>query len=278
MTKEEYQKYKVKFAKLYDSKLFIINQALELNSIGIEELNIPIYRYMTAKNLLNDIKNESYTLRQMSTWADKWDMAFFKTSLLHKLPNGKVRPISTNPAFDKYYGQCWTTKPESEAMWFIKKHSNPEEKNRQVLKIKVNLKDFFEKIFKTNDDRKSLAGCFIGKVHYVPEENITTEIQQLYSKILQSLLDPSDIPLHSFKKRPQFEYEKEIRLLYYKEPATGGSLELNIGTFDFIQEIMFHPEINDADFEFFKDKFIELGIGCEIVKSKLLDPPPTQLI
>jgi hypothetical protein len=148
--------------------------------------------------------------------------------------DGKKVPI--NRLSNMFYGQCWTSRKTSDAMWRI---YSPDKKS---VRIKTRLGKLYNMI--TPSD-----GAFIvGQVRYYSQAKIEEDIRDLpvltkgeiISLIIQSL----------FTKRNSFSHESEYRVIYVanpsKENVDAPVKPFRINPFDFIENIYFDPRADDA--------------------------------
>jgi hypothetical protein len=79
------------------------------------EPEAPIYRIARVDFLVSDIQNSVLTLPRVIGWEDTHEAAFFT----RRVPLSDAGNIGLSELAIDWFGQCWSTQPESDAMWRI---------------------------------------------------------------------------------------------------------------------------------------------------------------
>lgn len=74
-------------------------------------------------------------------------------------------------------------------------------------------------------------------------------------------------------KRRAFVHEKEVRLIFLSSEIENNIFRYEIEPNDFIDQIMIHPQLNDAECEKKKSQIRQLGFTGKILKSMLYRQP-----
>ena len=124
-------------------------------NISAEEKGKNIYRVIPVCWLLELFKTKKNTLLKPALWDDPFENFILKG--LGRLSNGKTASLGMR---DLLYGQCWTLRRESDAMWRI--YSS----DKNGVKIRTTIKKLFESLYNVMPSRSRDVSCFIGKVKY----------------------------------------------------------------------------------------------------------------
>lgn len=74
-----------------------------------------IYRYFSFEAFVNLIEMDKLTFAKVTTWEDPWENILSN----YELHIGEKVSASFYSADQHFFGQCWTLKQESDAMWRI---------------------------------------------------------------------------------------------------------------------------------------------------------------
>lgn len=252
------------------------NGFLDCNSLNVD-LNVFLYRITKYDRLLSMIKEKKNVLVRPSLWEDPYEN--FLLSGEGILPNGQK--VSLEELKNKHYAQCWSKKEECDGLW-----RNFRSKDDFAVKIKVKAFDLFNEFYDMTNGFHSLS-YFIGQVNYISEDTVKSYFDEninilsnsgQYLPFIRALLI----------KRSQFEYEEEVRLIFnqpskddianVKNPWDGTDLfSYVIDPNLLIDEIIFEPWIDDADFKAKEKELRTIGYTGKINKSSLYDKPIFQL-
>ena len=193
-----------------------------------EDIERPLYRYIPFDTLLQMINEKKNFLLRTSMWEDVYENFIMKENIVF---NGKTNPFSN--LSDMCFGQCWTTKAKSDAMWRI---YSPDKKS---VRIKTTIKKLWDST-KSNDH---MGAFVIGKVQYLQQSTIEQDLVKNSPYSAKSFIDVFISSL--FVKRTSFSHEREYRLIYVcddNSPDKGEACKgLSIDPMDFIMNIFFDP-------------------------------------
>lgn len=249
---------------------------LERNILNFEEKDdpTPIYRVMHIERLLEILSQRKLCLRQPLDWDDPFENYIIKKcSELRKLHF---------PA--TIYGQCWSLKPETDAMWRI---YSPE---KHGVKVKTTVRKLFSQLCNSEEVKPApYLSCFIGKVRYVCSD----EIRDLNEQVVQIVSGEGvshNIPIAKtlLMKRGEFTHEAEVRLIYldllhsneevgkaesdncnFQKKSNGDAFEFKIDTVSLIEEIVLDPRMNDYSCAAYENFIRSLGYCGPLYKSSL---------
>jgi hypothetical protein len=211
-----------------------------------------VYRYINLKQFLYYIENNKTYLTRISSWDDTWEAPSRKIPTQQY--NGKLEFPLYCASMD-LFGQCWTLKTESDAMWRIYSPL------KDGIKIGTSIKKF-ELI-------EGLKHSVIHKVLYYGNLKEGLERAKNISGFGQMFAD-------GLIKRDAFEHEKEVRLITRNDErmigkyiAEGDFLEYELEYKDFIEEIVIDPRADDYFVDTIKSYCKRAGLKIIPYKSDL---------
>lgn len=190
-----------------------------------------IFRILSFDSLLQMFNERSNYLVKTSFWEDVYENFVLKDRFLCNR-----KEFDMNRLADMLYGQCWTTRMTSDAMWRIYSL------DRKSVRIKTRTGKLRSMI------RPDDGSVVIGQVKYYSQAKIDGDLSklpvltkgELVSLIIQSL----------FVKRNSFSHESEYRIVYVANSQSENTEEpakpFLISPFDFIENIYFDPRADDA--------------------------------
>lgn len=172
------------------------------------DLTTPLFRIARVDHLIGDITNGIATLPRVIGWDDPHEAAFFTRRVL--MHSGERIGLS-ELAID-WFGQCWSTKPESDAMWRIYNRCG------NAIRIETTAKDllqaFYSKAIAVRPafEKWASLSLFLGKVQYLDAASMS----DLMMTPVTSVMTPNaeGIARMLVQKRDAFDHENEVRLLY----------------------------------------------------------------
>lgn len=246
---------------------YIKDHMLHMNLNNLNDLSeIPLYKYFSIENLEHLIKNSCLFIDKINeSWEDCYENFFLKCNFMinDTLSSG-------DKLISGIFGQSWTTKEESDAMWRIYS------KEKTGIKIKTNAFKLFKALY---IDDSCMANTWFGKVEYNTMDNFKTNLDSLISTNNSSDVFQQILPKTEFMKRNEFEHEAEFRVIIMldSEQLKGYKqykrLAYHIDE-NFIEEFCLDPRLSEEKFQQYKDKLINLGIKSEIIQSKLYNFEP----
>lgn len=228
-------------------------------NIEEEELKKPIYRIFSFKNFCSSVLTKKNALVHPSKWDDPLENYLLNHPI--KTDKGNIK----NSGRNQVYGQCWSLKNESDAMWRI--YSS----DMMGIKVKTTIKDLFESTYE-QFEKDTLKFCFIGKVIYYNQEKETQKLVEAFENSHKFSHDGSLEAKQLLFKREAFSHEKEVRLIaFFRERnQTSKILEYNFEPHKIFKEIILDPRLDDHSISRYKEKLVALGLNEKIIsKSKL---------
>ena len=160
------------------------------------------------------------------------------------------------------FGQCWTLKPDSDAMWRI---YSP---NKDAIRIRTTVGKLFDTLYVSNNN---MADTYIGRVLYQDQSQIDANIQQISPVSGQDFL--RYMVRGAFIKRIEFNHEEEVRIVRILDShdtlLAGNFLSFTIGQ-DFIEELCIDPRADVSTEQNYRVQLIAAGAPAAIItKSQL---------
>jgi Protein of unknown function (DUF2971) len=228
-----------------------------------------IYRIFSEKYFLELLTKRTMALARPETWDDPYENLIHQGSVL---VDGTA--VGLDPIRKSFYGQSWTLKDESDALWRIYSYD----------KKGVRIKTTVQKLANVLHNRTILEGmpqhsfhkCFVGRVIYSDMSDLVALMANSDER-LNMIADTSGrAPAETLLfKRHAFSHEEEVRAIYNtvgeaRKDAYGNYLHFEIPD-DFIEEICLDPR-TIFEFEQNKQQLMNLGATVPIRCSELYAP------
>jgi hypothetical protein len=130
--------------------------------INIPDPDQKLYRVFPLLRALDLFENQQNAVVRPKLWDDPYE----NLSLKAKVFDGPDE-IDITEDQRSWYGQCWTTIPESDAMWRIYSPS------KDGVRVSTTVRKLAASFFDVCDKSASLS-YFLGKVDYAPSDEITS--------------------------------------------------------------------------------------------------------
>lgn len=227
------------------------------------DLDTPVYKYMPLKYVKTMIQSHTLRFDQVSRWEDSYENWFLKERI--RLTNGEIG--SAENLIPGVYGQCWSKKEDSDAMWRIYSvlSKKTEEGNHfayldnSAVRIKTTARKIFDAIYKEDQD---MASVYIGCVNYLSQADFDNLVDSLNPL---SPLSINEVFRNSYYfKRDSFSHEEEIRPIVII-PNVGDSrfgvecLNYIINPDLFIDALVADPRLNEEEYNYVFAQIIEAG-------------------
>lgn len=222
-----------------------------------------VYKYISLKYLLSIVKDKKLRIDKVAKWDDPYENFFMKEDyFMYSARYNESFLVDMEEKKDRIYGQSWTIKEESDAMWRIysSKQGNIEDK---AVKIKIQVEKLFNLVYKDND---CMSTTWIGKVEY----KTASEIQQWReNNNISNLLDFSEnLKECLFMKRDSFEHEEEVRIIISKLNTAPADeyLKFDISDIDIFEEFILDPRLSSTEVEKITQTLQGCGINKNLIK------------
>lgn len=192
-----------------------------------------LFRIIPFDSLLQILNEKKNWLVRTSMWEDSYENFMLKE---HFQKDGL--PLSLEHMSNQWFGQCWTTRMSSDAMWRI---YSPDKKG---VRIKTTIGQLCDSAKLYQGDGQFM----IGKVEYFAQSRIQKDLIDGSPYDIDSLVD---LMISSFfVKRNSFSHESEYRIIYYCGSQSNDygkdAVFLNISPLDFISNIYFDPRADST--------------------------------
>ena len=220
-----------------------------------------IYRMFPLDRFYEMFKEQKNALVSPKLWEDPYENYVLQSHVA--LPSGKYYGFEFK---DRYFGQCWTQRTYSDALWRI---YSPDSRS---VRVRTTIRKLVSSLVKQNPKIKNDT-CFIGKVKYQGNADLTEFSNQVASTQPSSALYAQTL----LRKRNAFSHEKEVRLLFNdaEKECHGNIYKYDISTQDLFDQIMIDPRTSEENFIDIKNAIRRrTDFSGEIKRSTLYDPPP----
>ena len=175
-----------------------------LNNLSKEQ---KIYRIFPLFRLEEMMHTQELVLVRPRMWDDPFENFFLSANVIDA--NGELGSLQSIK--DSWYGQCWTTNADTDAMWRI---YSP---NKDGVRISTTAGKLFDALYDENDEWASLK-FFIGKVEYKTKQEINDFMKNTSFWSVAIGGQNNGFARLLCVKREAFAHENEVRVLMSKTP------------------------------------------------------------
>lgn len=234
---------------------------MEDNVINIDDIDTPIYRIFTLDRFTEIIKSRENGLVHPSKWDDPFENFFLKNNA--QMANGEI--VSLSSISESWYGQCWTKNKDSDAMWRIYSAG------KTGVRVETTVRKLFVSFYDASDRFASLK-YMIGSVEYKSRSEIESFLGSTTFLQLSLGGQSREFAKTLLIKRPEFEHENEVRLLFQDVDKIKGSHGVATFHFDWaniLSEVALDPRLTESQFITEKQNLESLGCTIPITQSDL---------
>ena len=219
----------------------------ERNLVNLTEadLDTPVYRIYPLERFESLLASQQDALPNPSRWPDKFENFFLSRTEVMDDVSGSAIPL-TNLAED-WYGQCWSRREESDAMWRI---YSPDAVAKPGVKVGTTIRKLFDNLKRAATPGIALyLQCFVGRLDYRTEAEISDFMRGMtFSK---GVLGGQGEHLAAMLciKRDAFKHEDEVRLMFHdvaRNRGVGGVFHLRVDPHFMFDEVVLDPRLDDA--------------------------------
>ena len=223
-----------------------------------------LYRIFGIERLFQLFETKKNVLVHPSKWDDPFEN--FILSGLVEIASGEKGQFGFK---DHVFGQCWTTKRESDAMWRI---YSPE---KNGVRVRARVKSLIQGLRACESSFADIS-CFVGKVSYLPQN----KLKDLDINVLDS--SGKGIAQTLLYKRTEFSHEKEVRLIYSMPNPPSNIPKIFSYGFDassVLDEITFDPRIDERMSDVYTHSLVNVyGFPKKSINTSRLYTPPPEFI
>lgn len=216
-----------------------------INGLSLED--IPLYHILSTEHLISMVKNKRlHFCNILDSWEDPYELSFFKNKFIMANYGGVT--LNTDDVTKLHYGQCWTKKKDSDAMWRIYSQ------NKTGVRIKTSLSKIYDLIFNHNNPSMNNSMAKMGFVDYFNQKAFGAWLSNPSKMDFITCSEKMEESL--FIKRNNFSHEQEFRIIYTMPTQQGLKpianippyLEIPFDPFTFIEEIALDPRLSIGEF------------------------------
>jgi hypothetical protein len=224
-----------------------------------------VYRVIKLDYLYALFANKENVLVRPAKWDDPFENFILKSKA--QLSTGETVTFGFH---NDFFGQCWTLKQASDAMWRI---YSPDNKG---VRIRTTISRLAKSLAKPLG-KWAHVSCHIGRVQYLNEKKML----KFANTVFKDGLGEVPIARTLLVKRPAFQHEAEIRLLYLdRDSSTSGDLfRYQVDPHQLVDQIMIDPRLDQKEADALKKEIEKrTGFGGPILRSLLYAPPAKMII
>ncbi len=234
-----------------------------------------VYKYIPLKYLIPLVENKKLRIDKVSKWEDPYENFFLKSYFYtYDSFYKQIVQVGTDEIRNRTYGQSWTMREESDAMWRI--YSNKDDIENIAVRIKIKIDNLFNIVYTSSD----VSPTSIGPVNYKTNSDIINWLGNLKNTKDLHLEIPKYAKESLFIKRMPFAHEEEVRIIISKDTETPAEefLLYDIPDLNVIEDFTLDPRLNEEDEKQITQKLECIGVDRhKIKKSSLYEFTPVDL-
>lgn len=223
--------FRINNTKEAPHKTWFTFSAENYNPLNVSE-HTPLYRIVPFDSLLQMLNERTIVLVHTDRWEDVYENFLVNEVFMRA---GREMPIYKLAR--RFYGQCWTSRMSSDALWRIYSQ------DRKSVRIKTTIGKLDDSL--PSDDKDGVF--LIGKVEYYSQRKIEEDLLVLEQVAMDQL---SLLMLQSlFVKRSSFSHESEYKVVFMSNSNPESRFDVisfPIDPLSFIESVCFDPRADDA--------------------------------
>lgn len=243
---------------------------MKKNIIGGIDLETKIYRTFSLTRFIDAFTTDTNTLVRTKLWEDPFENFFLSGGAI----TDKGEPVCTASLRNEWYGQCWTTNSDSDAMWRI---YSPD---KLGVKVETTVGGLFGALYEKNDVYSHLK-YLIGVVEYQSKEDIENFLANTRFMDLAMGGQSHALAKTLLMKRKAFDHEQEVRLLF--RDSGDEFINNDVATFptdwkSIITEAALDPRATEQEYFDLTNELIRAGLSAnQITQSDLYKFTPVRI-
>jgi len=229
-------------------------------NIDIKYLDQKIYRIFSVDRFKELLMSNELVLVNPKKWDDPFENFFLNGPVIDS--NGQIGSLENLAA--SWYGQCWTFKKESDALWRI---YSPQ---KDGVRVSTTIEKLFSCIWDDKDEYRSLK-YFIGKVSYTSRSDIENFMENTPFEYIASGGNNDKFARLLCVKREEFSHEEEIRILVSDSDKKGknGCYRIPFDYQNILEDVCLDPRLSVDAYSALKNDFEKMGCKLPITQSEL---------
>lgn len=222
-----------------------------------EHSTLKLYKFIPFKYIKKIIETGKMPIKRIDGWEDCYENYFLKNKFVMGVDSFDLKKISR-----RFYGLCFSSLDESDAMWRIYSDvrgyatGRSDAADNVAIRVCVMPQQLYQLVPARADVQ---GGGYIQRVRYITKEMLETKMAADNPYNFESL---SENTLNSFfTKRKEFEHEKEVRYVFatsrYHKSST---IELTLNSLAFFDEFTVDPRLTRNQYCDIKRQLETLGI------------------
>ena len=224
--------------------------------------NIPIYKFIPFEYVVSIFRANALQIFQTLHWEDVYE------NFLLKSVASKDEQKNLKQLVQSYYGQCWTFRKETDALWRIYSPT------KQSVRLQTTIRKLGNATRQCVETSADITCATIGPVKYFQPAKFRKWVQARGRSegAAPALIDSL------FIKRTAFSHESELRLILQRKEliAQKGKphIKLAIDPNKFFNEIALDPRVTDDQVTIYTHMLRKLGYENRIYRSPLYEFQP----
>lgn len=236
------------------------------NVFGKLKNNNEIYRIFPRQRFFELFEERKNALVLPTMWKDPFENVILRAEVRTK--TGEKGRFDFH---DDVYGQCWTLETANNAMWQI--YSRDED----AIRVRTTVGKLIKSLRAANADWADTA-CFIGRVKYLSDK----ELQKFGTSIFSSGLSAEAVAKSLIVKRNAYNYENEVRLIYFEPSRTkhpDGVFKYDLDPLSLIDQAMVDGRVPYEEYKPIKEEIMKrTGLKDHQIKRSLLYRQPKDFV
>jgi len=221
-----------------------------------------IYRVFPRKWFFKLFEEKNNALVWPTMWDDPFENFILRSPV--RTAAGETGEFSFH---EDVYGQCWTLKKRSDAMWRIYSPKT------DAVRVRTTVGRLIDSLCAANKGVTN-DSCFIGKVDYPSD----FKLKKFARTVFKDGLNAEAVARSLLKKRDAFEHEDEVRLIFFEGQNSkhdGGVYKYELNPHAVFDQFMIDPRMSYKNFYTFRNEIVaRTGIDEARIKRSLLYKPP----
>lgn len=239
---------------------------------------LKLYKFIPFKYVKKILETCRMPVKRIDGWEDCYENYFLKNQFVHGVTSYDLKKISR-----KFYGLCFSSLDESDAMWRIYSDVKGFSSGRAdaVDDVAIRVRVTPQQLYQLVPVRSDVQGCsYIQRVRYITKKELEDELKADNPYDINKLTDK--IQNSFFTKRKEFIHEKEVRYIFVtKKYHRAGTIEMALNPVAFFDEYTIDPRVAKKYYCAIRKELESLGVApAKINQSGLysFDPKVLRLI